>query len=34
VSRDWKVIAAGIDRTEKGGRTPSDHFPVTAVLRR
>lgn len=34
VSRDWKVIAAGIDRTEKDGRTPSDHFPVTAVLRR
>jgi endonuclease/exonuclease/phosphatase family metal-dependent hydrolase len=34
VSRDWKVIAAGIDRTEKGGRTPSDHFPVTATLRR
>lgn len=34
VSRDWKVVAAGIDRTEKGGRTPSDHFPVTAVVRR
>jgi endonuclease/exonuclease/phosphatase family metal-dependent hydrolase len=34
VSRDWRVISAGIDRTEKGGRTPSDHFPVTAVLRR
>lgn len=34
VSRDWKVIAAGIDRTAKDGRTPSDHFPVTAVLRR
>lgn len=34
VSRDWKVVSAGIDRTEKGGRTPSDHFPVTAVLRR
>jgi endonuclease/exonuclease/phosphatase family metal-dependent hydrolase len=34
VSRDWKVIAAAIDRTEKDGRTPSDHFPVTAVLRR
>jgi endonuclease/exonuclease/phosphatase family metal-dependent hydrolase len=34
VSRDWKVVAAGIDRTSKGGRTPSDHFPVTAILRR
>jgi endonuclease/exonuclease/phosphatase family metal-dependent hydrolase len=34
VSKDWKVISAGIDRTEKDGRTPSDHFPVTAVLRR
>lgn len=34
VSRDWKVAAAGIDRTAKDGRTPSDHFPVTAILRR
>jgi endonuclease/exonuclease/phosphatase family metal-dependent hydrolase len=34
VSKDWKVVSAGIDRTEKGGRTPSDHFPVTAALRR
>lgn len=34
VSRDWKVIAAGIDRTERNGRTPSDHFPVTAQIRR
>jgi endonuclease/exonuclease/phosphatase family metal-dependent hydrolase len=32
-SRDWDVRLAGIDRTSKGGRTPSDHFPVTAVLR-
>jgi endonuclease/exonuclease/phosphatase family metal-dependent hydrolase len=32
-ARDWQVIAASIDRTERGGRTPSDHFPVTAVLR-
>ena len=24
---------AGIDRTARDGRTPSDHFPVTAVLR-
>lgn len=33
-SRDWQVLEAGIDRTERDGRTPSDHFPVTAVLRR
>ena len=33
VSRDWKVVEAGIDRSEKDGRTPSDHFPVTARLR-
>lgn len=33
-SRDWTVRAAGIDRTSRDGRTPSDHFPVTAVLRR
>lgn len=30
----WQVIAAAIDRTQRDGRTPSDHFPVTAVLRR
>ncbi len=29
---DWHVRDAGIDRTVKAGRTPSDHFPVTAVL--
>jgi glycerophosphoryl diester phosphodiesterase len=33
VSRDWDVRLAGIDRVTKGGRTPSDHFPVFAVLR-
>lgn len=33
VSRDWEVRLAGIDHTERDGRTPSDHFPVTAVLR-
>lgn len=33
-SRDWKVLKAEIDRTEREGRTPSDHFPVTAVLQR
>lgn len=32
-SRDWDVRLAGIDRTVKDGRVPSDHFPVTAVLR-
>lgn len=34
VSRDLHVIDAGIDRTSRDGRTPSDHFPVTAVLER
>jgi endonuclease/exonuclease/phosphatase family metal-dependent hydrolase len=29
----WEIVSAGIDRTQKDGRTPSDHFPVTAVLR-
>jgi len=33
-SRDWQVRAAAIDRTAREGRTPSDHFPVTAILRR
>lgn len=33
-SRDWQVIEAAIDRTARDGRTPSDHFPVTALLRR
>jgi endonuclease/exonuclease/phosphatase family metal-dependent hydrolase len=33
VSREWRVIKAGIDHAERDGRTPSDHFPVTAVLR-
>lgn len=33
VSRDWQIVQAGIDRTARDGRTPSDHFPVTAVLR-
>ncbi len=32
-SRDWDVRLAAIDRTERDGRTPSDHYPVTAVLR-
>lgn len=33
-SRDWSVASAAIDRTAKDGQTPSDHFPVTAVLKR
>ena len=33
VSRDWKIGEVRIDRTARDGRTPSDHFPVTAVLR-
>ena len=31
-SRNWRVKAASIDRTERDGHTPSDHFPVTAVV--
>jgi endonuclease/exonuclease/phosphatase family metal-dependent hydrolase len=34
VSRDWKIVEAAINRTSRDGRTPSDHFPITAVLRR
>ncbi len=33
VSRDWGIVQVKIDRTALNGRTPSDHFPVTAVLR-
>ena len=33
VSADWAVHAASIDRTSRGGRYPSDHFPVTAIVR-
>ncbi len=32
-SSQWEVVEAGIDRTAREGRTPSDHFPVEAVLR-
>lgn len=32
-STDWRVVEAGIERTARDGRTPSDHLPVTAVLR-
>ena len=31
-SPDWRVVAAGIDRTSDGGRTPSDHAAVTARI--
>ncbi len=34
VSKDWNVVDAGIDRTLFDGRTPSDHFPVWAVVER
>lgn len=32
VTRHWKVIDAHIDRTNRSGVAPSDHFPVTAVI--
>ena len=32
-SRDWQILSASIDRTERNGHTPSDHFPVTAILK-
>jgi len=32
-SADWEVRLAGVDRTTRDGRTPSDHWPVFAVLR-
>lgn len=34
LSPGWTVKSAEIDRTQREGRTPSDHFPVTAVLAR
>jgi len=34
VSPDWQVLVATIDRSARDGRTPSDHFAVTATLRR
>jgi endonuclease/exonuclease/phosphatase family metal-dependent hydrolase len=33
-SREWKVLSAEIVRAARDGRTPSDHFPVTARLQR
>lgn len=32
VTRDWRVRSAGIDRTARAGRTPSDHYAVTAII--
>jgi endonuclease/exonuclease/phosphatase family metal-dependent hydrolase len=29
----FETVSAAIDRTEEDGRNPSDHYPVTAVLR-
>ncbi|MFH5804370.1 endonuclease/exonuclease/phosphatase family protein [Alienimonas sp. DA493] len=34
VTPHWTIEDAAIDRTHRDGRTPSDHDPVTAVLRR
>jgi endonuclease/exonuclease/phosphatase family metal-dependent hydrolase len=35
ISTGWKVLESSIDRTaDSEGRTPSDHFPVTAILER
>lgn len=34
VSPGWEVRSAAIDHTSRNGRTPSDHFSVTAVVRR
>ena len=34
VSRDWEVLEADIIRVSRAGHYPSDHFPVTAVVRR
>lgn len=29
----WQIVSAAIDRRQNDGRTPSDHFPINAVLR-
>jgi endonuclease/exonuclease/phosphatase family metal-dependent hydrolase len=34
VSRDFTISNATIDRTAKEGRTPSDHFAITAEIKR
>lgn len=33
-SRDWTIRSAAIDHTARDGRTPSDHFAVTAEIKR
>jgi endonuclease/exonuclease/phosphatase family metal-dependent hydrolase len=33
VGPGWEVVSAGILRADRDGRYPSDHYPVTAVLR-
>lgn len=33
-SSGWEIVRASIDRTQRDGRTPSDHYPVTATLQR
>ena len=33
VSHEWEVLEAAIVRTNTNGRYPSDHFPVTALIR-
>lgn len=30
---NWDILTANIDRTARDGRSPSDHYPVTATLR-
>ncbi|TWU36517.1 Endonuclease/Exonuclease/phosphatase family protein [Novipirellula aureliae] len=32
VAGQWTIRSAGIDRTDYQGRTPSDHYPVTATI--
>ncbi len=32
LTNDWQITSADIDRTSRNERTPSDHFPVTAVV--
>lgn len=33
VSPEWQVVKAMIDRTAREGHTPSDHFPMVAIVR-
>ena len=34
VRGDWQVVSAAINRTSRDGRTPSDHYPIHAILDR